>query len=106
MTLVEFECDSAMKLFEWVIDANGEVVPGQGYLIREVEGNGGFMKKKAVGKQLIGAVVMGDMPGEAGASGQSERKEYLGREVRGEQRSWCGWCQRVIPGKNDVAKPF
>lgn len=26
----------------------------------------------------------------------------LGREARGEARSWCGWCWRVVPGNNDV----
>jgi hypothetical protein len=109
MTLVESECDSAAtRLFEmgWMITASGEVVPGQGYLIREIEGIGGIMRKKLMRKQLIGAVVAGSVSGEAGGNGQSVRREYLGREVRGEQRSWCGWCERVIPGKNDVTKPF
>ncbi|KAH0542065.1 hypothetical protein FGG08_003530 [Glutinoglossum americanum] len=95
ITLIESDCDSAMRCFEmgWMITASGEEVPGQGYLIREIEGIGGVVMKKLMRKQSIGAVVIGDVPGEAGGSGQSERREYLGREVRGEQRS-C--CQRSI----------
>lgn len=30
------------------------------------------------------------------ATGQSLR-----REISGEVRSWCGWCERVIPGRMD-----
>ncbi|KAJ3472009.1 hypothetical protein NLG97_g11368 [Lecanicillium saksenae] len=26
----------------------------------------------------------------------------LGREARGESRSWCGWCWRVVPGRDDL----
>lgn len=27
--------------------------------------------------------------------------QSLRREIAGEVRSWCGWCDRVIPGKMD-----
>ncbi|KAH0566502.1 hypothetical protein GP486_000083 [Trichoglossum hirsutum] len=108
LTLIESECDPTTKSLEmgWVITPSGEEIPGQGYLIREIEGIGGVMKKKLMRKQLIGAVVAGNASGEAGGNGQMVRREYLGREVRGEQRSWCGWCERVIPGRNDVTEPF
>jgi hypothetical protein len=108
VTLVESACDSpAEGVWEgWVVAASGEVVGGKGYLIREIEGVGGGLRKKLIGKEVIGAVVMGDSPCEVGHGGLYERREYLGREVRGEQRSWCGWCQRVIPAKTDPICPF
>ncbi|KAI9780671.1 MAG: hypothetical protein M1839_006612 [Geoglossum umbratile] len=106
ITLVESVCDlPAVSVWKgWVV---ADVLGEQGYLVREIEGVAG-LQKNLMKKELIGAVVMGDSPGEAapGPGGLHERKEYLGREVRGEQRSWCGWCQRVIPGKNDDVVPF
>jgi hypothetical protein len=28
---------------------------------------------------------------------------YLSREEEGNIRSWCSWCERVVPSKKDLA---
>jgi hypothetical protein len=30
--------------------------------------------------------------------------QYLEREVKGELRSWCSWCERVVRSKKDEAE--
>ncbi|KAI0881732.1 uncharacterized protein GGS22DRAFT_196283 [Annulohypoxylon maeteangense] len=65
-----------------------------GYARHEIEGIGGVVKTKLMRMVRVGACV---------PEWEDEKKkgEILGREVRGESRSWCGWCWRVIPGKKD-----
>ena len=29
---------------------------------------------------------------------------WLDREVTGKLRSWCSWCERVVPGEKDKAE--
>jgi len=65
-----------------------------GYERHEVEGIGGVVKKLIVRTVKVGACVP-EFPDE------SIKGEILGREVRRERRSWCGWCKRVIPSKAD-----
>ncbi|KAK0727133.1 hypothetical protein B0T26DRAFT_615043, partial [Lasiosphaeria miniovina] len=67
---------------------------GPGYERHEIEGIGGVVKKKLVRMVKIGACV-------PEFDDERVRGEKLGREIRGELRSWCGWCLRVIPGKKD-----
>jgi hypothetical protein len=67
---------------------------GPGYARHEIEGIGGQLKKKRVKMVRVGACVPEWV--DEKASG-----EVLGRELRGQLRSWCGWCRRVIPGKKD-----
>ena len=65
-----------------------------GYLRQEIEGIGGVVKKKVKKRVRVGKTVRE-------YEDERERAEYLQREVRGESRSWCSWCQRVIPGVRD-----
>ena len=65
-----------------------------GYLTQEMEGIGGVVKKKVKKRVKVGKTVRE-------YEDEREKAEYLGRETRMENRSWCGWCDRVIPGKRD-----
>ncbi|KAF3760760.1 hypothetical protein M406DRAFT_48282 [Cryphonectria parasitica EP155] len=67
---------------------------GPGYARHEVEGIGNKIKTVKVSMVRVG----GGVPEwkDEKASGQTLR-----REVSGEVRSWCGWCNRVIPGRKD-----
>jgi len=69
---------------------------GPGYERHEIEGIGGVVKKKLVRMIKVGACV---------PEWDDERQNgvILGREVSGKRRSWCGWCNRVIPGEKDYA---
>ena len=73
-----------------IVDDNKET----GYLRQEIEGIGGVVKKKLKIRVRVGAVV-------EEWEDERESADYLSREIRGEERSWCGWCQRVIPGIKD-----
>ena len=66
-----------------------------GYLRHEIEGIGGRFKKKRTTRFRVGDVV--DEYDDEG-----ESTNLLAREARGEKRSWCGWCDRVVPGPNDM----
>ena len=66
-----------------------------GYLRQEVEGIGGVVKKKVKKRVKLGKTVRR-------YEDEVEKDECVGREVRGESRSWCGWCERVIPGGEDL----
>lgn len=67
---------------------------GPGYTRHEIEGIGGVVKRKLVRMVKVGAGVseFGD---------EKEMGKFLVREVEGRTRSWCGWCWRVIPGRDD-----
>ncbi|KAL8870553.1 MAG: hypothetical protein Q9174_003433 [Haloplaca sp. 1 TL-2023] len=62
---------------------------------QEIEGIGGRMKKKYKQSTKVGKPVKEWEDERAG------KEDVLGREFRGEARSWCGWCGRVIWGKKD-----
>lgn len=68
---------------------------GPGYARHEIEGIGGVVKRKLVRMVRVGKCV---------PEWEEERKSsrVLGREARGESRSWCGWCWRVVPGRDDL----
>jgi len=65
-----------------------------GYLRQEVEGIGGVVKKKVKTRIRVGATVW---------EHDDERSsgKYLDGEVSGQERSWCGWCGRVVKGQRD-----
>ncbi|KAK8150602.1 hypothetical protein G3M48_000820 [Beauveria asiatica] len=67
---------------------------GPGYERHEIEGIGGIVKRKLVRMVRVGKCV---------PEWEEERTSarVLGREARGEARSWCGWCWRVVPGRDD-----
>ena len=82
-------------------DSGGESTPlagkeDAGYWRQEVEGLGGVVKKKFRKRERVGGTVREWEEESRGA-------EILGREKSGEERAWCGWCARVVPGKDDVA---
>lgn len=67
-----------------------------GYLWQEIEGLGGIVKKKVRKRERVGGTVR---------EWEDEREgkdEVLGREKRGAERNWCGWCGRVVLGGRDV----
>ncbi|KAK8069538.1 hypothetical protein PG994_006154 [Apiospora phragmitis] len=70
---------------------------GPGYVRHEIEGIGGVVKTKRLTMVKVGACV-------PEWEDEKNRGEILGREVKGIARSWCGWCWRVIPGKQDIVK--
>ena len=59
-----------------------------------MEGIGGVVKKKVKKKVRVGKTVRE-------YEDEREKAEYLERETKGENRSWCGWCSRVISGNTD-----
>ncbi len=65
-----------------------------GYLTQEVEGIGGVVKKKVKRRVRVGATVW---------EFDDERSSgnYLEREASGRERSWCGWCGRIVKGERD-----
>ncbi len=65
-----------------------------GYLTQEVEGIGGVVKKKVKKRIRVGATVW-EYDDERGNG------KYLEREASGKERSWCGWCGRVVKGQRD-----
>ncbi|OAT08695.1 hypothetical protein BDBG_04934 [Blastomyces gilchristii SLH14081] len=69
-------------------DGHGGGEPG--YLRQEIEGVGGVVKQKVKKRVRVGACVE-EHEDEKGS------ESYLMREYLGEVRSWCGWCERVVP---------
>ena len=68
--------------------------PKPGYLRQEIEGIGGIVKRKVKKKVHVGATVWE-------FDDERESGKYLEREASGVQRSWCGWCSRVVLGERD-----
>lgn len=66
-----------------------------GYLQQEIEGIGGGLKKVYKKRTKVGKTVR------EWEDERDGKETVLGRESRGEARSWCGWCGRVIWGKKD-----
>lgn len=72
---------------------------GPGYERHEIEGIGGVVKRKLVRMVRVGACVPEWEDEKGPGTGRALR-----REMDGEARSWCGWCWRVIPGKEDLER--
>ena len=66
-----------------------------GYMRQEIEGIGGVVRGKVKKRIRVGRPVRE-------FEDERERAVFLEREVNGERRSWCGWCDRVIPGRGDA----
>lgn len=67
---------------------------GPGYARHEVEGIGNKIKTVKVSMIRVGGCV-------PEWKDEKTSGESLRREICGEVRSWCGWCDRVQPGKLD-----
>jgi len=106
---IEMEIDCAadgLSSLVWVDAFHGEstveeswIDTGEkaGYLTQEMEGIGGVVKKKVKKRVRVGRTVRE-------YEDEREKAEYLGREIRMENRSWCGWCDRVILGNRDCER--
>lgn len=66
-----------------------------GYLRQEIVGIGGVVKQKAKKRVVVGACV-------EEYEDERETGRYLQREETGQERSWCGWCWRVVPSRKDL----
>ena len=66
-----------------------------GYLRQEIEGIGGVVRRKVKKRIKVGKTVKE-------YEDEREKAEYMGREMRGERRSWCGRCNRAVPGSKDL----
>jgi hypothetical protein len=98
--LVEQETDcNASDLQEMDKEATGRSWEGGGFVAQEVEGVGGIVKMKVKKLVLVGAEVDG-LDDDVGDD-DSYCKKAEKRLQKGE-RSWCSWCERVVPGANDV----
>lgn len=65
-----------------------------GYLRQEIVGIGGVVKRKVKKRVVVGACV-------EEYDDERETGKYLQREANGLERSWCGWCWRVVPSRKD-----
>lgn len=74
---------------------DGNDRPEPGYFRQEIEGVGGKVKSKSKRLVKVGATVYEFRD-------ERESGKYLGREARGELRSWCSWCSRVCLGRQDL----
>lgn len=72
---------------------DGENKPG--YFLHEMEGIGGVVKKKLTHHIRVAKAV-------PEFEDERDRSKLLERERKGETRSWCGWCDRVILGHADL----
>ena len=69
-----------------------------GYLRQEIEGIGGLLRGKVKKRKRVGRPVRE-------FEDEREHAVFLNREARGERRSWCGWCDRVVPSAKDLLPP-
>ncbi|EAW10786.1 uncharacterized protein ACLA_052590 [Aspergillus clavatus NRRL 1] len=67
-----------------------------GYFRQEIIGIGGRVKQKAKKRVTVGACVVE-------YEDERDTDQFLTREEQRTNRSWCGWCWRVIPSKDDLA---
>lgn len=63
---------------------------------QEIEGIGGVVRRKVRRREWVGATVR------EWEDEREEGGEILGRERRGDERGWCGWCERVVLGRRDL----
>ena len=80
-------------------DSEGEETPikdkeDAGYWTQEFEGLGGVVKKKFRKRERVGGTVRE-------WEDESRGGEMLRREKMGEDRSWCGWCGRVVVARDE-----
>lgn len=97
----ELDCDvDVMKEMEEEAEkvaaaGTGRSWEGGSFAAQEVEGVGGVVKMKVKRLVRVGAEV------DEFDDDDAEGSMGLEKEIRGETRSWCAWCRRVIPSKGD-----
>ncbi|KAF2748281.1 hypothetical protein M011DRAFT_466688 [Sporormia fimetaria CBS 119925] len=100
----------AAKLTEHEIECNAETLAslegdspdrwkGTSYHAQEIEAVGGGFKMKSKKYVRVGQCV------KIYEDERDRSIQCLEREVSGRLRSWCSWCDRVIPGKRDLGRP-
>lgn len=95
----EVECDANELAALEITDAYQPTCRrrlGSSYSTSEIVGIGGNLKMKLKEMVRVGAIVKEYEDERATCSG------FLKREQEGVNRSWCSWCDRVIPGRKDV----
>lgn len=95
----EIDCDAAelaaLRAEAERAELEGRSWGGTSYLMQEMEGIGGVVKKKVKKRVKVGATVKE-------YEDEREHGGYLAREQNGQNRSWCSWCLRVVPGRKDL----
>jgi hypothetical protein len=81
----------------------GRTWSGGGFEVQEMEGVGGVVKKKIKKMVRVGRWVQEYEDERDGLSNEG-RVRVLEREIEGRNRSWCAWCERVIPSKEDLGQ--
>jgi hypothetical protein len=94
--IVEQETDATTVLEE--SPDSPERWKGSSYYAQEIEGIGGVFKMKAKRHVRVGECV------KIYEDEKDQSIQYLKREVAGQLRSWCSWCERVVPGEKDLAE--
>jgi hypothetical protein len=95
----EIECDAdevaALEAETVKVEIDGKHWVGSSYNTHEMVGIGGRVKMKLKERVKVGAAVK---------EYEDERitGKFLAREQNGDNRSWCSWCERVVPGKKDL----
>jgi hypothetical protein len=93
----EVDCDAeSLRLLEEEAEALGRSWEGGGFEVQECEGVGGVVKRKVKKLVLLGKRV------QEHEDERSGHVRYLSREENGIARSWCSWCERVVPSKSDL----
>ncbi|TQB68025.1 hypothetical protein MPDQ_004162 [Monascus purpureus] len=75
-----------------LVDLRDEEEPG--YFRQEMVGVGGVVKHKAKKRVMVGACVIE-------YEDERDTGQYLVREEEGLHRSWCAWCWRVVPARQE-----
>lgn len=78
-------------------DGMGRSWSGGGFAVQEMEGVGGLVMLKHRRLVRVGA----EVDCEEDEEGEGANRRCLEREMNGEVRSWCAWCERVITSKED-----
>jgi hypothetical protein len=95
-TFQEIECKaSELAALQCEAESEGRQWAGSSYMTQEIMGIGGSVKMKVKKRVLVGAAVKE-------YTDERESHNFLVREQTGINRSWCSWCERVIPGKKDT----
>jgi hypothetical protein len=79
------------------VESGGRSWTGGGFLAQECEGIGGSVVMKHRRLVKVGAEVDEKDDVEVDEAVHT----VLDKELTGEVRSWCAWCERVIPSNDD-----
>ena len=81
-------------------DEGGRTWEGGGFKEQEMVGVGGVFKKKVKMMVKVGRWV--EWEDERDGMSAEGGGRVLEREISGKVRSWCAWCERVIPSEADL----